>query len=152
MEIEEVDQINKIRDKQLEMLKNKKGKAAEELREMLTNCSHTYMNYARPKSDGSQLKKCTKCHHMIVTPAEQRGEQVDQIDKIRTEFFDKLNKEEEEKRAELEKKKATCSHAYMNCARPKSDGSQLKKCTKCHHMIVTPPEKDVLKKGLCTIC
>jgi hypothetical protein len=78
--------------------------------------------------------------------------EVDQINKIRNEHFEKLKNMKGKMAQELSEMLTNCSHAYMNCARPKSDGSQLKKCTKCHHMIVTPPEKGVLKKGLCTIC
>jgi hypothetical protein len=79
-------------------------------------------------------------------------EQIDQIDKIRNEFFEKLKKEDEEKQAkmqeELEKKQATCSHKYMWCR-----GSDFKRCAKCHHKILIPPrEGSVVKKCLCTIC
>ncbi len=80
-------------------------------------------------------------------------EQVEQIDKIRNDFFEKIKKQEEEKQAELEKKQSNCSHIYNIRGRPDSDKYQIRRCSKCNHSAVKSSiEWRAIEKGVCTIC
>jgi hypothetical protein len=60
---------------------------------------------------------------------------INEIDKFRNDFFDKLIREEREKVATLERKQANCAHKYDGLGRPEG-GYQSRKCSKCGHTAV----------------
>jgi len=62
--------------------------------------------------------------------------QVNEIDKFRNDFFDKLIKEEREKEAALERKQANCLHKYDGHGRPDANGYQSRRCSKCGHTAI----------------
>lgn len=61
--------------------------------------------------------------------------QVNEIDKFRNDFFDKLIKEEKEKEATILRQQSNCVHKYDRLGHP-SNGYQLRTCSKCGHSAV----------------
>ena len=57
--------------------------------------------------------------------------QDNEIDKIRNEFFAKLNKQEREKEAAILCQQAICVHKYDILGRPNSNGYQPRICSNC---------------------
>lgn len=62
--------------------------------------------------------------------------QVNEIDKFRNDFFDKLIKEEREKEATILRQQANCVHKYDQLGRPSANGYQSRTCSKCGHSAV----------------
>ena len=78
--------------------------------------------------------------------------QVNEIDKFRNDFFDKLIKEERQKEAELMRQQANCLHKYDKLGRPNANGYQLRTCSKCgHHAIKSARVWRGTENGSCII-
>ena len=57
---------------------------------------------------------------------------INEIDKFRNNFFDKLIKEEQAKVAAVERRQLTCAHKYdIRCHVANAPGYQTRKCSKC---------------------
>jgi hypothetical protein len=78
---------------------------------------------------------------------------INEIDKFRNDFFDKLIKEEREKAAAIERQQANCVHKYDKHGRPTAaDGYQSRICSKCgHHAIKSLRVWRGTENGGCTI-
>jgi hypothetical protein len=78
--------------------------------------------------------------------------QVNEIDKFRNDFFDKLIKEERQKEAELMRQQANCLHKYDQHGRPTANGYQSRICSKCgHHAIKSVRVWQGTQNGSCVI-
>lgn len=62
--------------------------------------------------------------------------QVDKIDQIRNEFFDKLKQEKIDKEAAILRQQTICVHKYDILGRPNANGYQPRICSKCNYSTV----------------
>jgi hypothetical protein len=63
---------------------------------------------------------------------------VNEIDKFREDFFNKLIKEEKKKERELKLKQANCFHTYSIAETDLVLGTEYGVCSKCGHSIIVP--------------
>ena len=61
---------------------------------------------------------------------------VNEIDKFRNDFFEKLIKEEKAKEAAILREQTNCLHKYDEVARPSQNGYQSRTCSKCGHTAI----------------
>jgi len=61
---------------------------------------------------------------------------VNEVDKFRQDFFDKLIKEEKQKERELKLKQANCFHNYNIMGLVSDRGYQHRTCSKCGHYAI----------------
>jgi hypothetical protein len=60
---------------------------------------------------------------------------VNEIDKFRNDFFDKLIKEERQKEKDMKLKQARCNHNYNIMDNVTANGYQQRQCSKCYHTV-----------------
>jgi hypothetical protein len=58
-----------------------------------------------------------------------------EIDTFRTNFFERLIKDEEEKEATLKRKQINCTHLYNIIGETTFNNYQTRSCSKCEHSV-----------------
>jgi hypothetical protein len=61
---------------------------------------------------------------------------VNEIDKFRENFFDKVIKEQKEKENQLKRLQQQCPHSYSDILEQYQNGYQKRICSKCEHIAI----------------